>query len=107
MPPTRRKTSPTSAGKQSAGKQSEQTEAPATRSTRRPRSIYIDDELLNRARAAATYLSSYVPEAGIGSLSDIVEPGLRAEVERLEKEHNKGKPFREVAKMPTGRPRMQ
>lgn len=100
MSPTRRKST-----QPPADKPATQSAAPATGSTRKPRSIYIDEELLNRARAAATYLSSYVPEAEIGSLSDIVEPGLRAEVERLEQTYNKGKPFRPVATMPTGRPR--
>ena len=79
-------------------------EAAAAPRKRKPRSIYIDEELLERTRAAVTELSAYQPEAGIRSLSVIFEPGGWAEVKRLEAKYNNGKPFRPVAKMPTGRP---
>lgn len=87
---------------QAAASDSEQQAAP--KSKRKARSIYLDEELLDRARAAVTALGSYQPEAGVRSLSDIFEPGGWAEVERLEREYNNGQPFTPVAKMPTGRP---
>jgi post-segregation antitoxin (ccd killing protein) len=69
-----------------------------------PRSIYLDEELLERARATVTHLSAYKPEAGVRSLSDIFILAGWLEVLRLEAEFNHGKPFRKVARMPTGRP---
>jgi hypothetical protein len=71
-----------------------------------PRSLYMDEALLERLRAAATYLSAYKEDAGIRSLSDIVEPGAWAQVVELEKKYNKGKPFPPVTgKRQGGRPR--
>ena len=100
-PTSRRKTTPP------AGDGPDEQAASATGSQRKPRSVYIDEAILDRARAATVYLSSYVPESNIGSLSDMVEPGLLAEVKKLEKKYNNGEPFPPVSKMPTGRPRQK
>lgn len=81
------------------------TEQPAApKGKRKARTIYLEEELQDRARAAVTALSAYQPEAGVRSLSDIFEPAGWAEVQRLEREYNNGQPFAPVAKMPTGRP---
>jgi len=68
-------------------------------------SIYFDQDIIDRARAAATHLSAYVPESGIRSLSDIVNPATEALVAQLEREYNGGKPFPPVARMSSGAPR--
>ena len=51
------------------------------------------------------YLGAYVPEADIRSLSDIVEPPVRAKLKQLQDKYNNGEPFPTVAAMPTGKPR--
>lgn len=104
MPPRSRKdkTTDDSAGEESG---SSQQEAAAPKAKRKPQSIYLNEELLDRVRAAVTALSAYQPEANVRSLSDVFEPGAWAEVQRLEREYNGGEPFTPVAKMPSGRPR--
>jgi len=52
-----------------------------------------------------TYLGAYVPEAGVQSLADLVNPGLSAMVKQLQDTYNDGKPFRRVSHMQVGRPR--
>ena len=69
------------------------------------RSFYVDVGVLEDARAAVTYLGAYVPEAGVQSLADLVNPGLAAMVKQLQDTYNAGKPFRRVSHMQTGRPR--
>ena len=69
------------------------------------RSFYVDVDVLEDARAAVTYLGAYVPEAGVQSLADLVNPGLAAMVKQLQDTYNAGKPFRRVSHMQTGRPR--
>lgn len=69
------------------------------------RTVSIYSDLLERARAAATYVGAYEPDAGVQNLSDLVNPGLEHQVKALEDKYNDGKPFRQVSRMPTGRPR--
>jgi len=69
------------------------------------RSFYVDVDVLEDARAAVTYLGAYVPEAGVQSLADLVNPGLSAMVKQLQDTYNDGKPFRRVSHMQVGRPR--
>lgn len=70
--------------------------------TQRTVNVFVD--LLERARAAATYLGAYEPDAKVRNLSDLVNPGLQQQVKALEDKYNKGKPFRAVARMQPGRP---
>jgi len=76
---------------------------PAARKVQR--SFYVDVDILEDARAAVTYLGAYVPEAGVQSLADLVNPGLSAMVKQLQDTYNDGKPFRRVSHMQVGRPR--
>lgn len=69
-----------------------------------PKTIYMSEDLVDRVRSAATALAAYHPESEIRSLSDIFEPGVLREVERLEKKYNGGQQFPRVARMKTGRP---
>ena len=71
------------------------------------RSFYVDVAILEDARAAVTYLGAYVPEAGVKSLADLVNPGLAAVVQQLQDTYNEGKPFRRVSHMQAGRPPRQ
>ncbi|MFD9739353.1 hypothetical protein [Umezawaea sp. NPDC059074] len=68
------------------------------------RTINFDSEVLERARAAATYLAAYEPLAGVRSLADIVNPAVEEYVGELEEKFNGGLPFRPVHRMPPGRP---
>jgi hypothetical protein len=68
------------------------------------RTVNFDREILDRARAAATYLAANEPDAGIRSLADIVNPAVEALVEELEQRFNDGVPFTPVFRMPAGRP---
>lgn len=68
------------------------------------RTINFDSEVLERARAAATYLAAYEPVAGVRSLADIVNPAVEGYVGELEERFNGGAPFRPVHRMPPGRP---
>lgn len=79
----------------------EAVEAPKS-SKRVQRSIYFDEELLERLRAAAFHLNAFVPEADIHNLSDIVEPAVWKHVKELEAEYNDGQPFRKVYALPRG-----
>lgn len=76
----------------------------AAKRTRSSRTLYLDDELLERCRAAVHHLQAYVPEAGIRSLSDLIEPAAWAKVTELEATYNGGEPFKKVLRMTTGRP---
>ena len=76
---------------------------PKPRPARRQQSVLFDVDLLDRLRAAITYLSAYEPEAGIHSLPDLINPVVEAAVTDLEKRYNGGQPFRKVARMRTGR----
>lgn len=68
------------------------------------RTVNFDQDVLERARAAATYLAAYEPAAGVRSLADIVNPAVEAYVADLERRFNAGTPFRPVHRMPPGRP---
>ena len=68
------------------------------------RTVNFDREILDRARAAATYLARNEPDAGIRSLADIVNPAVEALVAELETRFNGGLPFTPVFRMPAGRP---
>lgn len=52
--------------------------------------FHIPEELFEEARDAAVQLAG--PPARL-TLSEIVENGIRAELERLKKKYNEGKPF--------------
>ncbi|MEV0681097.1 hypothetical protein AB0I60_31725 [Actinosynnema sp. NPDC050436] len=78
------------------------TDAPPGR--RVQRTVNFDQDVLERARAAATYLAAYVPAAGVRSLADIVNPAVAAYVAELERRFNGGEAFRPVHRMPPGRP---
>jgi hypothetical protein len=67
------------------------------------RTVNFDREILDRARAAATYLARNEPEAGIRSLADIVNPAVAERVAQLEARYNDGEPFAPVGRMPLGR----
>lgn len=77
-------------------------EPPAGR--RVQRTVNFDREVLERARAAATYLAAYEPAAGVRSLADIVNPAVAAYVAELERKFNQGEGFRPVHRMLPGRP---
>ncbi len=68
------------------------------------RTVNFDSDVLERARAAATYLAAYEPVAGVRSLADIVNPAVAEYVEELERRYNGGEAFRPVFRMPPGRP---
>ncbi len=68
------------------------------------RTVNFDQDVLERARAAATYLAAYEPAADVRSLADIVNPAVAAYVAELERRYNQGESFRPVFRMPTGRP---
>ncbi|GAA3870703.1 hypothetical protein GCM10022243_40070 [Saccharothrix violaceirubra] len=68
------------------------------------RTVNFDQDVLDRARAAATYLAAYEPTAGVRSLADIVNPAVAAYVAELERRFNGGEGFRPVFRMPPGRP---
>jgi hypothetical protein len=67
------------------------------------RTVNFDREILDRARAAATYLARNEPAAGIRSLADIVNPAVADRVAELEARYNGGVPFQPVNRMPPGR----
>ncbi|MGA8114978.1 MAG: hypothetical protein WCA46_15030 [Actinocatenispora sp.] len=70
---------------------------------RTPRSFHLSRQVLERARAAAYWLSRTPDGAGPTTISELVEQALRLEVERLEQEHNDGEPFPAVVgRMRTG-----
>ena len=69
---------------------------------RTPRSFHLSRQILERARAAAYWLSRRDGGAPT-TISELVETALRLEVERLEAEHNDGAPFPAViGRMRTG-----
>lgn len=68
------------------------------------RTVNFDQDVLDRARAAATFLAAYEPAAGVRSLADIVNPAVEAYVAELERDYNGGEAFRPVYRMPPGRP---
>jgi hypothetical protein len=76
--------------------------APARR--RVQRTVNFDHDLLHRARAAASYLCAYRPDAGIRSLADIVNDSVAQAVAALEQRYNDGRPFDPVDRMQRGRP---
>lgn len=80
------------------------TPAPNDRRQKTQRTVNVFVDLLERARAAATYLGAYEADAKVRNLSDLVNPGLEQQVKALEDKYNKGKPFRAVARMQPGRP---
>jgi hypothetical protein len=67
------------------------------------RTVNFDRDILDRARAAATYLARNEPEAGIRSLADIVNPAVAQFVAELEERYNDGRPFQPVFRMAPGR----
>ncbi|GAA2696512.1 MULTISPECIES: hypothetical protein [Actinosynnema] len=68
------------------------------------RTVNFDRDVLERARAAATYLAAREPGSGVRSLADIVNPAVAAYVAELERRYNEGAGFRRVYRMPPGRP---
>jgi hypothetical protein len=82
----------------------ETVEAPPAAARKIQRSFHVDIDVLDNARAAVTYLAAYVPEAGVQSLSDLVNPGLFQMTKVLQDKYNNGQPFRRVARMQAGRP---
>ena len=42
------------------------------------RTVNFDQEVLDRARAAAAHLAAHAPEAGVRSLADIINPAVKA-----------------------------
>jgi len=64
------------------------------------RTVNFDREILDRARAAATYLARNEPGSGIRSLADIVNPAVAERVAELEAKFNDGQPFQPVFRMP-------
>lgn len=54
--------------------------------------LRVEDDLLQRARNAAAALHT--------TATEVARHGLRAEVERLEAEHNRGRPFPEPPPSP-------
>ncbi len=68
------------------------------------RTVNFDRTILDRARAAATYLARNEPQSGIRSLADIVNPAVLERVTELEATFNDGEPFQPVFRMRAGRP---
>ena len=52
--------------------------------------LYLPEELLNKARDAVVYLAGYPTRL---TLTQFAENAFRAELERLKQEHNKGEDF--------------
>jgi hypothetical protein len=69
------------------------------------RTVNFDQEVLDRARAAAAHLAAHAPEAGVRSLADIINPAVAERVAELEERFNAGHPFDPVFRLPAGRPR--
>ena len=69
------------------------------------RTVNFDQEVLDRARAAAAHLAAHAPEAGVRSLADIINPAVAERVAELEERFNSGQPFDPVFRLPAGRPR--
>ena len=69
------------------------------------RTVNFDQEVLDRARAAAAHLAAHAPEAGVRSLADIINPAVAERVTELEERFNSGQPFEPVIRLPAGRPR--
>ncbi len=68
-----------------------------------PRSFHLSRQLLERARAAAYWVSQLPGVEEASNVSELVERALRREVERLELEYNDGRPFPAVmGRMRTG-----
>ena len=76
---------------------------PPTSGRRVQRTVNFDREILDRARAAATWLARNEPASGIRSLADIVNPAVAERVAELEAKYNDGLPFQPVFRMPPGR----
>lgn len=68
------------------------------------RTYWIHTDVLADVRAAVTHLRSYMPEAQIMTIGDILEPALRTRVRQLQDKYHQGKPFPRTAAMHTGRP---
>jgi len=66
-------------------------ERDARGSERVSRTTYLSRELVDRARAAVYWTRVIAGEPN--SFSELSERALRAEVERLENEYNRGRPF--------------
>lgn len=52
--------------------------------------VYVSEELAERTRSAVVYLAG---APVMLTLAELAEHALSTEVTRLEKEHNRGKPF--------------
>jgi hypothetical protein len=68
------------------------------------RTVNFEREILERARAAVTYMAAEHPDSGVRSLADIVNNAVAAQVADLEDRFNDGRPFRPVTRMSPGRP---
>lgn len=73
------------------------------RPVRKNTGLYLDQELIARARAAIHALGPTPHDPG--TLSGIVERLLAAEVERLERDHNHSRPFPVAGPLPRGQAR--
>jgi heptaprenylglyceryl phosphate synthase len=67
-----------------------------------PFSTNIEGDTLARARATVAALRG-TDRAIVGGMSGLVNDALRAEIERLEAEHNAGIPFPDVARLKRGK----
>ena len=66
--------------------------APQKKTTRKRATFHLPDDLLNRVRNAVFWLSGPPVRQTLGAL---VEEALSKHMDRLEKKHNGGKPFKQ------------
>lgn len=97
---------PATAGRQASGDTSADADATAELTTSdsdepmRSRSFSFNDSLFARLRSAVHY--TQIQQDGYPNVSALVRAVVRAEVERLEDAHNRGRPFPPVERLRTG-----
>lgn len=84
--------------------QSEPDEESEEQRKNEPATLNFDAEVLNRARNAITYITSYVEDPPYFSLGDMASDAMKPVLDELERDYNNGQPFPQVMRMPRGRP---
>lgn len=104
-PTLTRPDAPPTAARAASGKASSKAEDEAPkRVPHKQRSVYLPEDIWQRARAAVAYITYFDVEGVPDTMAAIVSAGLEVEVARLEAELNKGKPFRPAARRLTTGP---
>ena len=67
------------------------------------RSVYLEEDLWERARAAIAYIKYFEVAEEPDTLAALISAGIEVKVAELEAAYNDGEPFRPAArKLPTG-----